>query len=177
MSEQWNPINDLMVLQDQMNRLFEDVSQRRARAEAKPQDDIERADWIPAADVYEQENEYVIALDLPGADRSAPRKKRHGGRTSDFSLRIRKGQPADRPGPESGSVFCDRETAMIEDALEPRLFQSLSRGGALRAARQRSTSAGRNQERSTPATTRRPTAIRNAIPIPRQESAVTALNR
>jgi len=31
---------------------------------------------------------------------------------------------------------------MIEDALEPRLFQSLSRGGALRAARQRSTSAG-----------------------------------
>ena len=46
MSEQWNPINDLMVLQDQMNRLFEDVSQRRARAEAKPQDDIERADCI-----------------------------------------------------------------------------------------------------------------------------------
>ena len=34
MSEQWNPINDLMVLQDQMNRLFEDVTQRRARAEA-----------------------------------------------------------------------------------------------------------------------------------------------
>ena len=71
MSEQWNPMNDLMGLQDQMNRLFEDVTQRRARGEVKPQDDIERADWIPAADVYEQENEYVIALDLPGADRSA----------------------------------------------------------------------------------------------------------
>jgi HSP20 family protein len=71
MSEQWNPINDLMVLQDQMNRLFEDVSQRRARAEAKPQDDIERADWIPAADVYEQEDQYTVALDLPGVDRSA----------------------------------------------------------------------------------------------------------
>jgi len=71
MSEQWNPINDLMVLQDQMNRLFEDVSQRRARAEAEPQDDIERADWIPAADVYEQADEYIVGLDLPGVDRSA----------------------------------------------------------------------------------------------------------
>jgi len=64
---------------------------------------------------------------------------------------------------------------MIENALESDLFQSLSRGGALRAARQRSTSAGRNQERSTPARTSSPTAIRNATPIPRQESAVTAL--
>jgi HSP20 family protein len=71
MFEQWNPINDLMVLQDQMNRLFEDVTQRRARAEAKPRDDIERADWIPAADVYEQEDQYIVALDLPGVDRSA----------------------------------------------------------------------------------------------------------
>src|SRR5213079_2006076 len=113
----------------------------------------------------------------PGAERSAPRKKRHGGRTSDFSLRIRNGQPAAGPAPNFGSVFCGRQTVMIENVLESDLFQSLSRGGALRAARQRSTSAGRNQERSNPARTSSPTAIRNATPIPRQESAVTALNR
>ena len=68
---------DLMVQQDEMNRLFEDVTQRRARGESKPQDDLERADWIPAADVYEQENGYVIALDLPGVDRSARRGTHH----------------------------------------------------------------------------------------------------
>ena len=34
MSQQWNPLQDLMVLQDRMNRLFEDATQRRSQAEA-----------------------------------------------------------------------------------------------------------------------------------------------
>jgi HSP20 family protein len=70
MAQQWNPLGDLMGLQNQMNRLFEDVTQRRARGETKSQDDFERADWVPAADVYEQAHAYIVALDLPGADRA-----------------------------------------------------------------------------------------------------------
>ena len=31
--------------------------------------EIERADWVPAADVYEDEREYTLALDIPGVDR------------------------------------------------------------------------------------------------------------
>ena len=42
----------------------------RARA-LEARDEIERADWIPVADVYERPNEYVVALDLPGIDRAA----------------------------------------------------------------------------------------------------------
>ena len=66
----WNPLQDLMVLQDRMNRLFEDATQRRAR-EDKSNADLERADWRPAADVYETEAEFIVATDLPGIDRNA----------------------------------------------------------------------------------------------------------
>jgi HSP20 family protein len=52
-----------------MNRLFEDASQRRA-TEGKPADEVEGADWYPAADVYENETEYTVAVDLPGIDRA-----------------------------------------------------------------------------------------------------------
>jgi HSP20 family protein len=71
MSQQWNPLQDLMVLQDRMNRLFEDATQRRNRADADAGDEFERADWTPAADIYETESGYLIAMDLPGIDRQA----------------------------------------------------------------------------------------------------------
>lgn len=66
---QWNPLHDLVSLQDRMNRLFEDASQRRA-SEADKSDELEGADWYPAADVYETDGEYTVAVDLPGIDRA-----------------------------------------------------------------------------------------------------------
>ena len=71
MSQQWNPLQDLMVLQDRMNRLFEDATQRRNQADGSAGDEFERADWTPASDIYETESGYLIALDLPGIDRQA----------------------------------------------------------------------------------------------------------
>lgn len=70
MSQQWNPLQDLMLLQDRMNRLFEDATQRRARTDGGD-DDFERADWTPAADIYETETGFAIAIDLPGIARDA----------------------------------------------------------------------------------------------------------
>ena len=61
---------DLFTLQDRMNRLFEEAAERRTRA-GEEEGEIERADWIPAADVYEDEREYTLALDLPGIKRDA----------------------------------------------------------------------------------------------------------
>ncbi|CAN5885674.1 Hsp20/alpha crystallin family protein [soil metagenome] len=60
-----------MLLQDRMNRLFEDATERRARVDAEPSDDIETAEWYPMADVYDRDGEYLIAVDLPGIERSA----------------------------------------------------------------------------------------------------------
>lgn len=63
----WDPMRDLMTLQERMNRLFEDTANRRAQDGAE--DEIEHSDWTPAADVYEREGEFIIALDLPGVAR------------------------------------------------------------------------------------------------------------
>ena len=71
MARHWDPLRDLMLLQDRMNQLFEDATERRARRGAETRDEIERADWIPVADVYERPDEYVVALDLPGVNRAA----------------------------------------------------------------------------------------------------------
>ena len=73
MSRSWNPLQDLLVLQDRMNRLFEDATQRRAQSEAETEtnDEIERAEWYPAADITESDGGYVITVDLPGIDRDA----------------------------------------------------------------------------------------------------------
>lgn len=66
---QWNPLHDLVTLQDRMNRLFEDASQRRT-GDTNPVDEVETCDWYPAADVYEEKGAYTIAVDLPGIDRA-----------------------------------------------------------------------------------------------------------
>lgn len=71
MSQSWNPLQDLLVLQDRMNRLFEDATQRRAREESEAKEVFERGDWAPAADVYETETGYLIAMDLPGISRES----------------------------------------------------------------------------------------------------------
>lgn len=71
MSQQWNPLQDLVILQDRMNRLFEDATQRRNQSDAGARDEFERADWTPASDIYETDAGYVIAMDLPGIDREA----------------------------------------------------------------------------------------------------------
>lgn len=70
MSKNWNPLNDLMLLQDRMNRLFADASERQARVVGDENAAIDAADWYPAADVYEKETEFLIAVDLPGVQRS-----------------------------------------------------------------------------------------------------------
>ena len=71
MSQQWNPLQDLMVLQDRMNRLFEDATQRRNQTDGGAGDEFERADWTPASDIYETDSGYLIAMDLPGINREA----------------------------------------------------------------------------------------------------------
>jgi len=69
MSQTWNPLQDLLILQDRMNRLFEDATQRRPDTERDYE--LERADWTPAADIYQTEVDYLIEIDLPGVDREA----------------------------------------------------------------------------------------------------------
>jgi len=63
-----------------MNRLFEEATGRGGQhAEAsrgtssneEVEQQFERADWTPVADVFEREGEFVIAMDVPGIDRKS----------------------------------------------------------------------------------------------------------
>lgn len=68
----WGDWRDYAGLQDRLNRLFEDMAGGAGRQrEAAREDDIERADWSPAADVYETDDSFVIAIDLPGIERGS----------------------------------------------------------------------------------------------------------
>ncbi|MGI8734460.1 MAG: Hsp20/alpha crystallin family protein [Pyrinomonadaceae bacterium] len=100
MSKQWNPLNDLMSLQDRMNRLFEDATERRARVATETSDEIETAEWCPAADVYDQESEYLIAVDLPGVSRSAVEIDLHDDKLVIRGTRTLKGASSTGQRPE-----------------------------------------------------------------------------
>ncbi len=59
----WDPTRDIVTLRDRMNRLFEDMS--GAKSEDK---DIMAGTWAPSVDIYENENEVVLAAEIPGVD-------------------------------------------------------------------------------------------------------------
>lgn len=60
----WNPTNDFMNLQREMNRIFNGIM-----PQAKRDEDYESAVWSPRADVTEDSDSYVLTFDLPGMTR------------------------------------------------------------------------------------------------------------
>jgi HSP20 family protein len=59
----WDPLKELAAVRERMNNLFESAL---ARTNFDADGDI--GAWTPAADVYETEEELVLALELPGLD-------------------------------------------------------------------------------------------------------------
>jgi HSP20 family protein len=59
----WDPFRDLNVLQDRMNRLFEDAGRWPNGEPAAT------TSWSPAVDIFETEGEIVVKAELPGMDR------------------------------------------------------------------------------------------------------------
>jgi HSP20 family protein len=57
----WEPFRGVPTLQDQMNRLFNDVFERTG-------DESSLSAWAPAVDIYETEHELVVKADLPEVD-------------------------------------------------------------------------------------------------------------
>lgn len=55
----WTPFRDLMNIQDEMNRLFEDFFRRPAQSG-------EMGTWTPVMDVSETNDKITVKMDLPG---------------------------------------------------------------------------------------------------------------
>jgi HSP20 family protein len=71
MAQRWNDWRDWRDYAERMGRLYDEAAPRRARHDEERGGELEHADWTPASDIIEHENEFVIALDLPGIDRDA----------------------------------------------------------------------------------------------------------
>ena len=59
----WDPYKDIVTLRDRMNRLFEDMSSPKSEEK-----NIMAGAWAPSVDIYENENEVVLAAEIPGVD-------------------------------------------------------------------------------------------------------------
>ena len=60
----WDPFRDLNLLQDRMNRLFEDAGRTWRTDEPAA-----TTTWSPSVDIFETEGEIVVKAELPGMDR------------------------------------------------------------------------------------------------------------
>lgn len=62
----YDPFRDMMTLQERMNRAFDDFLNRSGR---EPENAM--VEWRPLADIFEDDNNVVISLDIPGMSRDA----------------------------------------------------------------------------------------------------------
>ena len=60
----WDPFRELGMLQDRMNRLFDDAG-RGWRAD----EPAATTSWSPSVDIFETEGEIIVKAELPGLDR------------------------------------------------------------------------------------------------------------
>ena len=60
----WDPFRNIVALQDRINRLFEDAFPRNAEEE-----DLASCTWRPPVDIFEEDNGFVVQVDLPGVNK------------------------------------------------------------------------------------------------------------
>jgi HSP20 family protein len=58
----WDPFRDMTVLQDRMNRLFQDFSGPRSEEE------LTTSHFVPPVDIYEDEHTLTVKAEIPGVD-------------------------------------------------------------------------------------------------------------
>lgn len=59
----WDPFRDLSIIQDRMNRLFENTMAR-----SRGEETTTLAAWAPPVDIYETKDAIVVKAELPGID-------------------------------------------------------------------------------------------------------------
>ncbi len=63
---QWDPFRELFLLQERMNRLF-DQTFSRSRPQAG---EFDGGTWTPAVDLFESQDNVILKAELPGVDQS-----------------------------------------------------------------------------------------------------------
>ncbi|MGH9442018.1 MAG: Hsp20/alpha crystallin family protein [Thermoanaerobaculia bacterium] len=103
----WNSMQELIAIQEKMNRLFEETLYRREFLE-EPQERSATL-WSPAADAYESATDYVFQVEIPGVTLSEVKLEVQG-----TVLRV----SGTRPEVDSSSRFLRMERVYGEFARE-----------------------------------------------------------
>ena len=61
----WEPVRNIAMLQDRINRLFDDAFPRPAGEE----EDFIQYDWKPLVDIHDSDQGVIVQVDLPGVSR------------------------------------------------------------------------------------------------------------
>ena len=62
--QRWDPLRDLLGIQEKINRLFEDALARSGGAAET--ESLATSGWRPPVDIFEQGSQFVLRADLPG---------------------------------------------------------------------------------------------------------------
>jgi HSP20 family protein len=125
-TRRWDPLRDLLTLQERMNRLFEDTL-----SATQPMTPLGTGSWTPPADVYETAEGFVVQVDLPGltaedvevqvdGDRlvlRGRRRPREAARPDNYFRMERSYGPFVRTFVLAPDVDPDRVTAQFRDGL------------------------------------------------------------
>lgn len=57
----WSPFRDVLAIQNEMNRIFDDLMSRR-----QGESDVERGVWAPFLDISETKDDILVKAELPG---------------------------------------------------------------------------------------------------------------
>ena len=98
--QRWDPVRDIVQLQERMNRLIDDVL---ARSGTVREPEATVAAWKPPMDLFESTDRYVIQVDLPGVPASAVAVEAEGER-----LTIRGDRPHIGSVPREGYLRVER---------------------------------------------------------------------
>jgi HSP20 family protein len=76
--QRWDPARDVRELQQQVNRMFEDVLSRSAIHDGP--EPLSASPWRPPIDLFEEPSRYVLRADIPGVLPTDVEVKVEGGR-------------------------------------------------------------------------------------------------
>jgi HSP20 family protein len=63
----WNPMRDLMSMEREFNKIFNSLERKFGyEGSERDNEEFENAVWSPMADIIEDDNRYLLNLDLPG---------------------------------------------------------------------------------------------------------------
>src|SRR5262245_18414792 len=121
-----DPLKELLELQERMNRLFE-TSLSRERLD---EPGLPSAGWLPAADVLETADSFLIEVELPGLDKDdieiqvqgdvltiRGERRMKGARPDSFHRMERRYGPFSRTFTLTEEVDGDRVSAQFKDGL------------------------------------------------------------